>query len=90
MAVVGKQRESIWNPILKFSNVKKYESTRFYGGLKTFNFWYNGSQTMMYGEEFQLIFSCQFDFTHFPIDENECRMMFGDESYGVELGIVVI
>ena len=53
--IVGKQREEVWNPIVKFSNVKKYEQTKFYGSSKTFSFWYNGSQTMQYGEEFQLV-----------------------------------
>ena len=43
---------------------------------------------MMYGEEFQLIFSCQFEFSQFPFDENECRMVYGDETFGIESGTV--
>ena len=39
---------------------------------------------MQYGEEFQLMFSCQFDFSKFPFDENECQMAYGDETIGVE------
>ena len=39
---------------------------------------------MQYGEEFQLIFSCQFDFSQFPFDENKCQMAYGDETIGVE------
>ena len=66
--IVGKQREQIWNPIIKFSNLKKYEQTKYYGGMNTFSFWYNGSQTMMYGEEFQLMFSCYFDFPEYPFE----------------------
>ena len=36
--------------------------------MNTFSFWYNGSQTMMYGEEFQLMFSCYFDFPEYPFE----------------------
>ena len=53
-----------------------------YGGEEKFSFWYIGNQTLEYGEEFHLTVSCPLQFSEFPFDSHECRVEYGDDSYG--------
>ena len=55
----------------------KFEQTKAYGGADKFSLWYLGDHKLEYGEIFQITFSCQFDFSHFPFDSNECLMKYG-------------
>jgi hypothetical protein len=55
----------------------KFEQTKAYGGADKFSLWYLGNNKLEYGEVFQITFSCQFDFSHFPFDSHECLMEYG-------------
>ena len=55
----------------------KFEQTKAYGGADKFSLWYLGDHKLEYGEVFQITFSCQFDFSHFPFDSHECLMEYG-------------
>jgi hypothetical protein len=55
----------------------KFEQTKAYGGADKFSLWYLGNHKLEYGEVFQITFSCQFDFSHFPFDSHECLMEYG-------------
>ena len=58
----------------------KFEQTKAYGGADKFSLWYLGDHKLEYGEIFQITFSCQFDFSHFPFDSHECLMEYGSYS----------
>jgi hypothetical protein len=60
----------------------EYDQTEVYGGEEKFSFWYIGNQTLEYGEEFHLTISCPLHFSNFPFDSHECRVEYGDDSYG--------
>ena len=45
---------------------------------------------MLYGEGFQLTFSCHFDFQKFPFDSHECRMEYGDYLGGINYNTATI
>ena len=60
----------------------EYDQTEVYGGEEKFSFWYIGNQTLEYGEEFHLTISCPLHFSDLPFDSHECRVEFGDDSYG--------
>ena len=53
-----------------------------YGTIGTFFFQYmsfpDGHKELVYGEQFQLTFSCRFHFNTFPFDSHKCRIEFGD------------
>ena len=63
--LTGEVANSVWHPVFELKHLMKKEKTDLYGGSKPFSFWFFESK-MFYGEEFQLTFSCQFQFTDFP------------------------
>ena len=67
----------------------EYDQTEVYGGEDKFSFWYIGNQTLEYGEEFHLTISCPLHFSNFPFDSHECRVEYGDDSYGKDKSPVV-
>ena len=77
-------KESIWHPVIAFWKLKKYQPTQIYGADGKFSLYYDREDdSMWFGEQFQLTFSCHFDLHEFPFDSNECRMEYGDYLGGV-------
>ena len=76
--------ESIWNPVMTFWKLKKYQPTKIYGADEKFAVYYdNENHSMWYGERYQLTFFCHFDLHKFPFDSNECRIEYGDYLGGI-------
>ena len=74
----------IWHPHLKFDNYIKFELTKSYGGTKqlySFFSYSSENDTVIYGEEFKVTFSCPFNFKNYPFDNHECRMEYGWDNY---------
>ena len=76
-------RKSIWNPVIMFWNLKKYEPTKIYGDDEKYFFAFENN-SLWYGQGFQLTFSCHFNLQKFPFDSNECRMEYGDYMDGAD------
>ena len=81
--LTGEVANSVWHPVFELKHLMKKEKTDLYGGSKPFSFWFFESK-MFYGEEFQLTFSCHFQFTDFPFDSHECPLEYGDKIYDTE------
>ena len=74
----------IWQPVLGFKKLIEFKRTPMYGGSessvsKVFPL---ENYALVYGnrhveEKFQLTFSCDFDFTKFPFDSQECSLEYG-------------
>ena len=86
---IGEDWESLlWRPWIKFENLLRFEKTQFFGGTKSSSLWNfqnikkNGSK-MMYVEEFQLTFFCQFLFIDYPFDYHERTLIYGDKRAGL-------
>ena len=75
------EHKSIWNPVITFWNLKKYQQTKTYGDDKKF-FLYEANHSMWYSERFQLTYSCYFNLQKYPHDSNECSMEYGEYEYG--------
>ena len=76
------EHKSIWNPVIMFWNLKKYQQTKIYGDDTKSFLYYEANHSMWYGEGFQLTYSCHFNLQKFPHDSNECRMEYGEYDYG--------
>ena len=72
----------MWNPVINFENLKKYQPTKIYGHDEKFVFYYKSDHSLTYREGCQLTFTCHFDLQTFPFDSNECRIEYGDFFYG--------
>ena len=80
--------------MIEFSNLKRFEPTKVYGGISTFSFWFMGNQSnvyesMSYGnmghfDQFQLTLSCRFQFNDFPFDSHVCQIEYGDYFYAIQ------
>ena len=71
--ITKKDIENIWHPAIEFGHLLRYEKIKVYGGSKSFSFWYGKHWGNYYSEEFQLTFSCRFDFQNYPFDSHEVR-----------------
>ena len=76
------EHKSIWNPVIMFWNLKKYQQTKIYGDDTKSFLYYEANHSMWYGEGFHLTYSCHFNLQKFPHDSNECRMEYGEYDYG--------
>ena len=79
--ITKKDIENIWHPTIEFGHLLRYEKIKVYGGSKSFSFWYGKHWGNYYSEEFQLTFSCRFDFQNYPFDSHECHMEYGDDMW---------
>lgn len=74
-----KTKGEVWHPEIEFENVLNYQKTEAYGGDTTFSFWldidYSKYYNMVYGEKFQITFSCHFHLDKYPFDSHECQMI---------------
>ena len=75
----------IWQPIIYFDRLLEFKQTPIYGqtdssGSMVFPI----SPNRIFWENFQLTFSCNFDFTEFPFDSHACPLEYGDMTYGQE------
>ena len=76
---------SIWRPNIQFELLQKYETSKFYGVGKPFTLGYRNygyGPMIMYGEEIQLKFSCEFHFENYPFDSHVCKMAYGSQTLG--------
>ena len=78
-----KTKGEVWHPEIEFENVLNYRKTKAYGGDTTFSFYIENSKyyNMIYGEKFQVTFSCHFHLSKYPFDSHECQLYFGDGRY---------
>ena len=44
------KRKSIWNPVIVFENLKKYQPTKIYGHDEKFIFYYESNHSLTYGK----------------------------------------
>jgi hypothetical protein len=67
---------------LVFKNILKIDKLSIYGGgSSTKYFWLLYPHYVEYAEHIKLTISCDFDFSHYLFDSNECHMDFGDHVY---------
>jgi hypothetical protein len=74
----------VWHPTLIFLNILKIDKLNSYGGgMSTKSFWLRYPHHIEYAEQVKLTISCDFDFSQYPFDSNECHMDFGDPVYEI-------
>ena len=71
----------MWNPVIAFARLLDYEKTKVFGGEKSFSIWYIGKEVrlqvnLLYSEEVQLSFSCEFHYDNYPFDSHVCTLEF--------------
>jgi hypothetical protein len=71
----------IWQPVLGFQKLIEFKRTPMYGGSESsVSKLFPGRQNRIIGENFQLTFSCDFDFAEFPFDSHECPVEYGSST----------
>ena len=75
----------MWNPVIAFGGLLDYEKTKVFGGEKLFSMWYIGKENrlkvnLLYSEEVQLSFSCEFQYENFPFDSHNCTLEFTSQN----------
>jgi hypothetical protein len=71
----------IWQPVLGFKKLIEFKRTPLYGGSESsVSKIFPLSQNRIIGENFQLTFSCDFDFAEFPFDSHECSVEYGSNN----------
>ena len=74
----------LWRPLILFERVMKIGQTKAYGANLGANIAYMHGD-LMYGEAFQLKFSCPFNFTSFPFDSQRCCFTYFTEEKNMTL-----
>jgi hypothetical protein len=76
------EADLIWHPTLVVENILKIEKLSIYGGGSSTKYlWIKYPHYIEYAEHIKLTISCDFDFSQYPFDSNECDMDFGDPVY---------